>query len=51
MNRSEKVLEAFLFIVCMIVVIIFVAVAGGCTSTPSQTGERSWHAPIERGME
>jgi hypothetical protein len=46
----EKVIETGLFIACVVVMIVFVAVVSGCVSTP-QTGERSWHSPIEKGVE
>jgi hypothetical protein len=48
--QNETIIELGLFTVCIVLFIIFTAVVSGCTSVP-QTGERSWHAPIERGVE
>jgi hypothetical protein len=48
--QNETVIELGLFTVCVALFIIFIAVAGGCTSVP-QTGERTWHEPIEKGVE
>jgi hypothetical protein len=48
--NNETAIEIGLFAVCIALFIIFLAVAGGCTSVP-QTGERSWNPPIEKGVE